>query len=654
MGVRPIGGGLRVVAAALLLGCAGGSAPERVVLISIDTLRADHVGCYGAVAGATPTIDALAAAGVRFETVSSPAPLTLPAHATLLTGMEPPRHGVHNNGTFVLEEDVPLLQEEIREAGWSTGAFVGSIVLDRQYGLARGFDRYDDNIGLRRAAGEFGFAERRAAQVVEAALAWVSRTDGHFLLWVHLYDPHATYDPPPRQRRAFADPYTAEIAYADEQLGRLLGEIDSRWPDGRTLVVVTSDHGESRGEHGESTHGYSLYEATQLVPLVIAGPGLPRGQVVQAPARLSDVAPTIRGLLGGSPRSDVDGRDLRLLLDGTDREGRTAYLETIAPRFDYGWSALYGLRTPRFKYVRAPRPELYDLETDPDERENLARLRPDLLESLDRALSDRLRNARPLRHNIEPDSAERARLASLGYVVGSREVALGEVGGVDPKDAMPELDALGKALARLTEGRPEDALEQLGQIGEGGAFVELLRADVALRAGRADLAEQHARAALELGGGHGHGARINLAEAYAAQGRSEEAEALLLAEVEADPASGYALTVLGRIAEASGDRKEAARRYRQAVARRGSSPEGVWRLAALQIEAGELDEADARLGWIAEAERLRPAAVERLARAELRAGLVERARTRLREALRRTPRAPKLLALQEELPTGDP
>ena len=326
-------------------------------------------------------------------------------------------------------------------------------------------------------------------------------------------------------------------------------------------------------------------------------------------------------------------------------------LETIAPRFDYGWSALYGLRTRRFKYLRAPRPELYDLERDPHERENLAHLRPDLVASLDARLAERLAAARPLRHNATPDAAERAQLASLGYVTRQtpEPVALGEVGGVDPKDAMPQLRALGEALGGLLQGRPEDVLEQLEQLDEVGPVVELLRADVALRAGRGDLAERYARAALELGGGHEHGARLNLAEAYEVQGRFDEAAVLLRAEADRDPANGYAVMVLGRIAEARGDREQAERLYGEAMDRRGSSPEAVWRLAALRIEEGRLDRADELLGWIAEAERLRPAAVTRLVRAELRAGRNERAEVRLDKGLRRTPRASKLLLLRDEL-----
>ena len=529
---------LRLALAGVLLICGCQPAPERVVLVSIDTLRADHVGCYGAPARATPTIDAIAAAGVRFEVAISPAPLTLPSHATLLTGMDPPRHGVHNNGTFRLGDDVPLLQEALREEGFETGAFVGAVVLDRQYGLARGFDHYDDRIGLRRA-GEFGYAERRAAEVVRAAREWVARTDGRFFLWVHLFDPHADYDPPPPARKAFADPYLAEIAYADAQLARLLNDIRLRWPEGDTLLVVTSDHGESRGEHGEGGHSYTLYDVTQRIPLVMAGPGLPRGKVVSSPVRLSDVAPTILRMVGRTPPPGLDGRDLRPLWEGEAGEERSAYLETLAPRLDMGWSALYGLRSSRFKYLRAPRPELYDLENDPRELRNLASQRPELVKELDTALSARLEEARPVESNLVVDELRRAQIESLGYVVADSvdEVELGSVGGLDPKDGLAQLTSWGTALALLDEGRPDEALEGLLAVEEGGLLLELLRADAAVRAGRPELAERFALAARELAGGEHPDVVLALADAYQAQGRWDEAEALFRAEAERDAAA---------------------------------------------------------------------------------------------------------------------
>ena len=343
-----------LAAALISAGCAG-SRPERVVLVTIDTLRADHLSCYGARAPQTPHLDALARSGVRFATAIAPTPLTLPSHASLLTGLDPHHHGVRNNGTFALESAIPTIATRMREQGFATAAFLGAVVLDRQYGLARGFDVYDDAMSVRRHLGDTGLAERRADRVVDAVLDWLPLAPDRFLLWVHLYDPHADYDPPlPFKKTWAAAPYAGEVAFADAQLGRLLDAVDARWPDGRTLVVVTSDHGESLGEHGEPSHAYTLYDATQRVPLLMRGPGFPAGQVVETPVRLVDVAPTILARLSSAPFAEADGTDLSSLVADRDRAGRVAYLETLAPQLDLSWSPMLALRTPDWKYSRRP------------------------------------------------------------------------------------------------------------------------------------------------------------------------------------------------------------------------------------------------------------------------------------------------------------
>jgi arylsulfatase A-like enzyme len=333
---------------AVVLAC--GRPVERIVLVSIDTLRADHLGCYGAAFAHTPRLDALAAGGVRFANAISPAPLTLPSHTTLLTGLDPPEHGVRHNGVFRLTDDVPTLAEHLREAGFATAAFVAAYVLDRQFGLDRGFDRYDDRTSQPRyGRGMLTFPERPANEVVDAALEWLASAPGRFFLWVHLYDPHAEYRPPAGFASAFpARPYDGEIAFADFQVGRLLAALDQRFPDGRTLVVVTADHGESLGEHGEATHSHLVYDATQHVPLIVQGPGLPRGGVVEDVVALRDVAPTVLDLLGVPPLPGATGRSLAEAVRGGALEPRAAHVETLAPQLDWGWSPLLGLRTVRF------------------------------------------------------------------------------------------------------------------------------------------------------------------------------------------------------------------------------------------------------------------------------------------------------------------
>ena len=505
-------------------------APDRILLVTIDTLRADHVGCYGAERAATRTLDTLAVDGVRFEAAVSPAPLTLPAHTSLMTALDPPGHGVRHNGVFRLPDAIPTLAERLREAGYATGAVVGSQVLDRRYGLERGFDFYDDQL-TDRIAGGSGWPERRADRVVDATLGLVERLGARFFLWVHFYDPHMTYDPPAGFASAFSSrPYDGEIAFADAQLGRLLRALRARWGEAGLLVVVTSDHGESFGEHGDRTHSYLVYETTQSVPLLFAGPGIPAGRTVAAPVGLVDVAPTVIALARAKPLPETAGRDLSPLFTGQDGAPANTYFETLAPQLDFGWSPLLGLREGSLKYIRAPRPELYDLAADPGEKRSLAAERPEVVASLDAALEARLR-ASPGRAAtpVTVTPRERAALAALGYLAptGSASgLALGEVGGPDPKDRLEVISEVGRAQVAMAEGRAGEALARLRALGDAGPTVAGLRAAAAVNAGEPAAAERDARTALEASPGRDD-YRSVLALALDALGRSEEADAEL-------------------------------------------------------------------------------------------------------------------------------
>jgi choline-sulfatase len=411
-----LGGGLL----ACLLACAPPERVERVVLVTIDTLRIDHVGCYGAGGARTPSLDALAAAGTRFATAVSPAPLTLPSHTTLFTGLDPPRHGVRANARSSLDASLPTLAERFRQAGFATAAFVGAAVLAGSQGLARGFDVYDDAMSSRRAATAGSYLERTADAVVDAALAWLATAPPRFLLWVHLYDPHAFYRPPPGFRAAFPDnPYAGEVAFADAQLGRLLAAVAARFPAGGTLVVVTSDHGESLGQHDELTHSKTLYDATQRVPLVVQGPGVAVGRVVEDAVGLVDVAPTVLALAGLPPLEGAQGRDLRPLWQGEAGDERLFYLETRAAR-----PPLSGLRGARYKYIRGgAAPELYDLASDPLETRNLAAARVAVARGLERSLETRLAGAGGPAAPAEVSAPPRPELRELGYETGDTDAA---------------------------------------------------------------------------------------------------------------------------------------------------------------------------------------------------------------------------------------
>ncbi len=484
--------------------------PQRIVLITIDTLRADRVGCYGAARAHTPNLDAAASAGVRFETTLAPTPLTLPSHASLLTGLEPPSHGIRHNSIYVLPTAIPTLAEQMQSAGFETAAFVGAAVLSRRFGLNRGFAHYDDSFGGGRMSGAVGYAERPAGAVVDSTLEWLRDAPDRFFIWVHFYDPHSDHQPPSGFMSAFAsDPYAGEIAYVDAQIGRLLGQIRQRWGPDDLMIAITSDHGESLGEHGEITHSYTIYEATQRVPLILQGPGIPAGTVVPELARLIDVAPTLLSLGGGPALPSADGRDLVPLIEGRERAARSGYMETLATQLDHGWSPLLAIRQGRHKFIRAPRPELYDLVRDPREEYNQAEVEPEIAAHLDRLLTERLatlsavaektQRARPVTRTVP--AAERRQLESLGYAVPGRPTnhaldALGVVGGPDPKDEIGILGVLASAHGALSEGRAADALELLVAHEDAGSAVAAVRAAAALTVGDFARAETDARAVL--------------------------------------------------------------------------------------------------------------------------------------------------------------
>jgi arylsulfatase A-like enzyme/Flp pilus assembly protein TadD len=551
------------LAIALACGCGGPAfvAPDRVLLLSIDTLRADHVGCYGASDAHTPNLDTIAASGVRFEVALSPVPLTLPAHASLLTGLEPPAHGVRHNSIHRLGAGLPTLAERMRDAGHATAAFVGALVLDRRFGLDRGFDAYDDRTSGRVSAGT-GYAERPADEVVEAALAWLETAPDRFFLWVHFYDPHMAYEPPAGFKSAFAShPYAGEIAFVDAEIGRLLSAIRARWGEAGLLVVATSDHGESLGEHGETSHSYTIYEATQRVPLMLSGPGLEPGGVEPGPASLLDVAPTILAWVGAQPLPGTPGRDLRELLGSDELDPRSLYMETVATQLDFGWSALLGVRSGRFKYIRAPRPELYDLALDPGETRNRVAEEPARAAELDELLERHLAGPRRAPQVVELPEEDRARLRSLGYLVPEPSDAtstLGRVGGTDPKDAMGVLQELSLAQADLHAGRPEQALERLRALDDTATSVVAHRAAAALAAGDPAAAARAARTLLAREPGRTD-MRILLARALAEQGRQGEAD-LALAALEPDAAPAAWVALGAARGELAGGRNQAALR----------------------------------------------------------------------------------------------
>ncbi len=440
-----------------------GSKPDvhdaNVLLITLDTTRADHLSCYGLHGAKTPHLDSLAARGTRFSHAAAQVPLTLPSHACIMTGAYPEVHKLRDMGGFVLEKTHPTMASVVQSAGFRTAAFVGSRVLSRHFGLSSGFTIYDDDMGSQSEEGKLPgiFPERRAAVVTDRALEWLKQNgQNKFFLWAHYYDPHYPYDPPEPYKRAYArDPYSGEIAYTDEQVGRLLEYLDREKLRERTLVVVIGDHGESLGEHGEMTHGVFLYESTIHVPLIVAGPEVPAGNVMDDQVRSIDVMPTVLAFLNLSPGAEAQGVSLWPLIQrGHHVRSNYAYLETLYPRTYMGWSELRAMRSDSWKLIVAPRPELYDLKHDPQERTNLMGRYPADADQLQKKIwevvGEQARREKVV--SLPVDTATRQELESLGYVSAGmpREIQLGTQ-AADPKDRVEILTTLGQVEALMNK-----------------------------------------------------------------------------------------------------------------------------------------------------------------------------------------------------------
>ncbi|GAB4108593.1 MAG: hypothetical protein Kow001_06470 [Acidobacteriota bacterium] len=441
--------------------------PHDIVLVTIDTLRADYLGCYGRKTVHTPELDGLAARGVRFEHAIVQVPLTTPSHACILTGTYPQIHGVRDMGAFILDPKAPTLAEQLRAAGLRTAAFVGAAVLNRRYGLNRGFEVYNDDMAGQSEEEKLPgvVAEVRAEVVVERALAWLQslQPQERMFLWVHVYDPHFPYDPPEPFRGD--DLYGGEVEYTDTQIGRLLAGLKAAGRDRDSLVVVMSDHGESLGEHGEMTHGVFLYDSTMRVPMIMAGPGIGEGQVIRQQVRSIDVTPTILDFLGLEPRPELSGISLLpLAREGQPVRTHYAYMETLYPKTQMRWSELRGMRTDRWKLIVAPKPEFYDLENDPSESENVLSRHP--------AEADRLQKQvwvvdgppearRPIEYR-PVDEQTLQELQSLGYAsAGASREIIADLSGPDPKDRVMVLQGLDQATDLMNAGDYRQAIPVL-------------------------------------------------------------------------------------------------------------------------------------------------------------------------------------------------
>ena len=531
----------------LLFGCSAPVTPARsnrhaqsVLLVTIDTLRADHVGAYGAVGARTPALDALARDGLRVDRAWTTAPITLPAHASLLTGLYPPGHGARHNGIAV-RPAVPTLATALKAAGFATAAFVSAFPLDRRFGLARGFDVYDDE--LPRDGGGRLLNERPGADTVTRATTWIETHRGNrFFLWVHLFEPHAPYGTPGSgadvQQR-----YRDEITTADREVGRLVAALKDAAAS--TLVVATADHGEAFGEHDEIGHSIFVYDTTLRVPLVMRGPGVPAGAVVRGDVSLVDVATTI-GALTGTPVPAGDGRSLEPGFTGAAFEPRALYAESFAPLFDFGWAGLRAVREGPWKYIAAPRPELYDVGGDPAELTNRAGAAPDRDRDFEAQVT-RWSAAEPAAST--PANAEATnRLRSLGYLSGGGRAVPTAGSRPDPKDRI----AVASQMALVTSGEVSGntliaTLEEVLRGDPQNPQAHLRLGYALIETGRCDRAEPHLRAALAAGVPSAD-AGLGLADCRTRAGDAKGAAAALTAARSAEPGNPVVSANLGLLA----------------------------------------------------------------------------------------------------------
>jgi len=609
------------------------AASPNVVLITIDTVRADHLGCYGDREAHTPTLDALAREGVLFRTAVAQVPLTLPSHCSIMTGTDPPLHGVRDNLGYTLGEAPPTLATLLKKKGYTTAAFVGAVVLDPRRGLNQGFETYSSPF-LRKIARNnplvFNMPDlrRRGEEVINDALGWMRAqprgADKPFFVWIHLYDPHQPYDPPEPFRSLLHDHYDGEIAYADDATGKFLGYLREHSLYDPTLIIAASDHGESLGEHGESTHGYFIYDATLLVPLIIKPPAgaeiIPRR--IDAPVRTIDIAPTVLQFLGIPPAPSMQGSGLLSLMMGKTTTATTgvAYCETYYPG-EFGWSPLRAVRTGRYKFIDAPKPELYDLVADPQETHNLYQTKRAValeLKSQFDSLVARITPKEPPRRT-PVSAADAEMLASLGYVGMSSAPATGRPGQAsanplpffpstymlpsgagrpgqtlpDPKDELAAYKLLSSSTQLAAQGQCPRAIPMLTRLTQESPSLllgQLTLGKCHLALGKYAAADSSLNTALRIRPDNLE-AKFYLGICQFQEGRFEDALASLQPLAKMLPSEPYVHFYLGSIYENEGAPDLALEEYRKCAGLDPSFEVAVYKVGYFLAKSGKFSEA---------------------------------------------------------------
>jgi len=577
------------------------SPPAHILLITIDTLRADRLGCTGYVPARTPYIDRLAAGGVLCTDSAAAAPITLPAHTTILTGLLPPAHGVRDNGAFSLGDGAITLAERLKKAGFQTQAFVSALVLNRRYNLVQGFDGYDDDLWGEEDPKLFMIRDRPAKKTIDRVLAWFKNRDRAgskkpFFLWVHLFDPHQPYQAPTWARVVTPTPYDAEIATVDRELGRLFAYMKKANILDNTLVFLTADHGESLGEHNEKTHAIFIYDATIRVPLIIRYPKLfPAGRTYTGPVHQVDIVPTILSALDLPGGSQTQGIDLLPYLGGGKKPvPRAQYCESRLSELGFGMAPLYGLRKDGYKWIRAPKPELYDLGKDPGELANIIEQDQALGQKLDRELSQVLSGCRrfaiPVKDNPMTRETEEM-LQSLGYLAPKQERA--GMAGMDPKDGIFIYNKLEQArhLAQSGQWAETEVLlrEILTEI-PGHLSARNILALVLLKQGKSEEAKEEYSRSLKDDPSQSR-VYAMLGNLFLLDGELDRAEIMLKKALDITPQFVEAMSNLGMIALLRGNEEEAGRWYRKALVQDPGFPHVYRRLADLYYDNGEFSPA---------------------------------------------------------------
>jgi arylsulfatase A-like enzyme/Flp pilus assembly protein TadD len=610
--------------------------PPNVVVITIDTLRADHLGCYGYSKIRTPNIDALAMDSARFERAYTPVPVTLPAHSAIFTGTYPTLNGMHDFSGNKLNPKQPTLATILKQQGYTTGAVIGSAVLDSRFGLNQGFDFYYDHFDFNRLQeSNLDAMERPGNVVTDVALDWLGKNaQGKFFLWMHLYDPHYPYRPPAPYSEQYKDrPYDGEIAFADAQFGRLISFLKAKGFYDNTFIVLAGDHGESLGEHGEKTHGFFLYNATLHVPVIIHLPGAAAAKTVSDLVSLTDLMPTVLQALKIEVPTQVQGRSLLPLLAAKKEDSISVYAETFLPRLHFNWSELRSVETEKYQFIEAPKPELYDLAADPGETRNLyadKRAVGDELQARLRALVRQYSADQELAEKTGLDPALMERLKSLGYAGFSGGTSPTTTGssGPDPKDRIQVYELISDAIAESQHGEYQSstdkltatlktepnsvpvhyllglnyyrmqeypkAIAELGRVLELSPGYELATFQLGLayaRNGDFDQAIQMLKRALELDGTN-FSAAFNLGAAYLKKQMIPEAMAAFQQSATIDPDYAAAHRALGELLLYQGQTEEALAELRRATELDPHDPDAHVALAKALTAKGLNAEAD--------------------------------------------------------------